>query len=69
MTGSGLSQHFRNSLLVKKCPGRYTLINTLTVILSQTCYSRDTPAHGTRGPHKVCDNLHQVARIKVEMVT
>jgi hypothetical protein len=33
-------------------------INTLSVILSQTCYSRDTPARGTRGPHKVRDNLH-----------
>ena len=31
---------------------------TLTTILSQTCYSRARPARGTRGPHKVCDNLH-----------
>ena len=36
----------------------YDYLNTLSVILSQTCYSRDTPARGTRGPHKVCDNLH-----------
>ena len=35
-----------------------TVFNTLSVILSQTCYSRDTPARGTRGPHKVRDNLH-----------
>ena len=48
----------------------YSLIitlNTLTGKLSQTCYSRDTPARGARGPYKVCDNLHSIARIKAEM--
>ena len=33
-------------------------INIRTAILSQTGYSRARPARGTRGPHKVCDNLH-----------
>ena len=46
-------------------PGK--VVNTLRYKLSQTCYSRDTPARGARGPYKVCDNLHSIARIKAEM--
>ena len=42
-------------------------LNTLTGKLSKSCYSRDTPGGPTRGPYKVCDNLHSIARIKAEM--
>ena len=43
------------------------VFNTLTSKLSKSCYSRDTPGGPTRGPYKVCDNLHSIARIKAEM--
>ena len=43
--------------LQQVCVG-YVTFNTLRYKLSQTCYSRDTLARGTRGPHKVRDNLH-----------
>ena len=52
---------------IAKAVGVGGAINTLRDKLSQTCYSRDTPARGTRGPYKVCDNLHSIARIKDEM--
>ena len=42
-------------------------LNPLTPKLSESCYSRDTPGGSTRGPYKVCDNLHSIARIKAEM--
>ena len=44
-------------------------LNTLTEKLSESCYSRAVPGRPARGPYQVRENLHSIARIKVEMIT
>ena len=48
---------------------KLNVVNTLTPKLSKSCYSRAVPGRPARGPYQVRENLHSIARIKVEMMT